>query len=164
MTEPGGLNVEELQVLARRQRETEAKRERRARQAKERARAALAANPGGYVVPPMPAGLTKQRRWLRAGHDAYSARKITLLELHEMRRSVSTQADTYKAGAVVGQSFAAERAAAAQERMADVLAAHEHGGTAVMLLARLQESLTEGKRRPLPGRVHVLTSSSEPAS
>ncbi len=101
----------------------------------------------------MPAGLTKQRRWLRAGHDAYSARKITLLELTEMRRSVSTQAETYKAGAVVRQSFAAERTAAAQERMADALAAVEHGGAALLMLSRLQEGLTEGKRRPLPGRV-----------
>jgi hypothetical protein len=32
-----------------------------------------------------------------------------------------------------------------------------------MLLARLQESLADGRRRPLPGRVHALTSSSEAA-
>lgn len=86
-------------------------------------------------------------------HDAYSHRKITLLELTEMRRSVSTQAETYKAGAIVRQSFAAMRAAEAQEKMAEVLASVEHGGAAVMLLSRLREGLTDGRARPLPRAV-----------
>jgi hypothetical protein len=145
-----GLNTQELRKLLEREKRAQDKRAQRARQATERATAALAPNPGNYVVPKMPAGLTAQRRWLRDGHDAYSDRKITLLELTEMRRSVSTQAETYKAGAIVRQSFAAERAAAAQERMAEVLASVEHGGAAVMLLARLREGLGEGRTRPLP--------------
>ena len=51
----------------------------------------------------------------------------------------------------------AARVADAQEKMAETLASVEHGGHAVMLLARLQEGLTGGARRPLPGRVHALT-------
>lgn len=157
--------AQELDKLIERSKKADDKKAQRARQAVERATAALAPNPDGYVVPPMPAGLTAQRRWLRDGHDAYSHRRITLLELTEMRRSVSCQAETYKAGAVVRQSFAAERAAMAQEKMAEVLSSVEHGGHAVMLLARLQESLTDGRRRPLPGRVHQLTPSpSEPVA
>ena len=42
------------------------------------------------------------------------------------------------------------RVADAQERMAEVLANVEHGGAAVMLLARLREGLDEGRSRPLP--------------
>jgi hypothetical protein len=101
----------------------------------------------------MPAGLRAQRKRLRAGHDAYSRRDLGLLELTEMRRSVTTQADTYKAGAIVRQSFAAERSAAAQERMAEVLASVEHGGAAVMLLSRLREGQMDGRTRPLPRAV-----------
>lgn len=145
--------AQELDKLIERSKKADDKKAQRARQAVERATAALAPNPDGYVVPSMPAGLTAQRRWLRDGHDAYSHRKVTLLELTEMRRSVSTQAETYKAGAIVRQSFAAERAAMAQERMADVLASVEHGGAAVMLLSRLREGLTDGRSRPLPRAV-----------
>jgi hypothetical protein len=36
--------------------------------------------------------------------------------------------------------------------MARALAAVEHGGTALVMLTRLQEGLTQGPRRPLPGR------------
>ncbi len=145
--------AQQLDKLIERAKKADDKKAQRARQAVERATAALAPNPDGYVVPKMPAGLTAQRRWLRDGHDAYSHRRITLLELTEMRRSVSTQAETYKAGAIVRQSFAAERAAMAQERMADVLASVEHGGAAVMLLSRLREGLTDGRTRPLPRAV-----------
>ncbi len=42
-----------------------------------------------------------------------------------------------------------------QERLTDALLRLEHGGAAVMLL---RESLSEGKRRPLPGRIQALPS------
>jgi hypothetical protein len=156
-------NTQELRKLVERAKKADDKKAQRARQAVERATAALAPNPEGYVVPSMPAGLTAQRRWLRDGHDAYSARRITLLELTEMRRSVSTQAETYKAGAIVRQSFAAERSAMAQERLVETLAALEHGGAALAMLVKLQDGLTDGRRRPLPGRVLAAVPPQTPA-
>jgi hypothetical protein len=154
--EPGAeipLNIDELKLLAERERGAARKREQRSKAAQERAQQALAPNPGGFVVPEMPAGLRAQRRWLRDGHDLYSRRQITILELTEMRRSVSAQADTYKAGAIVRQSLAALRSAVATERMADTLAAVEHGGQALVMLSRLQEGLASGQRRPLAPRI-----------
>jgi hypothetical protein len=153
--QPGGVDMEELRMLARRQKDTDARRERRARQAEEQARAALAPNPEGYVVPPMPAGLSAIRRWVRGVHD---------VELTEVRRSAAAVGDLYRTGAELRKAEAAIRAAQAQERMADALATIEHGGTALVMLARLQESLTEGRRRPLPGRVHALPPPPEPAA
>lgn len=153
MTEPTltPAQLEDVAVVAGRERARLAKQQQRARKVEEQAKAAAAPNADGYVVPPMPAGLMKLRRWLRAGHDAYSARRIGLLELTEMRRSVATQSDTYKAGAVVRQSHAAMQAAEAQTRMADVLASIEHGGAVVAFMARLQETVSNGApRRPLP--------------
>jgi len=58
-------------------------------------------------------------------------------------------------GADLRKAEAAIRAAQAQERMAEVLAAVEHGGTALLMLARLQDSLTDGRRRPIPGAARV---------
>jgi hypothetical protein len=153
----------ELRRLVKREKETARKRRQRARQAEERAKRAVARNPAGYVVPPMPAGLSAIRKWVRAVHDAYSARKVGPVELGEVRRSASAVGDLYRVSAEIRKSEAALRAAAAQEEMARALAAVEHGGAAVMLLARLQESLTEGKRRPLPGLVRALPPQ-EPAS
>jgi hypothetical protein len=159
------LNAAELRLLSEREKKAQDKRASRARLAQAKAQAAVAPNADGYVVPPMPSGLSAIRKWVRSGHDAYSRRAITILELTEMRRSASNLGDLYKAGAVVRQSFAAERAALAQERMAEVLAEAEHGKTAVLLLSRLQDSLSTGPRRPLPGRVHQLTPAPpEPAS
>ena len=43
-----------------------------------------------------------------------------------------------------------------QERMVDALLRLEHGGTAIVLLERMQSSLATGSRRPLPGRVLTL--------
>lgn len=40
-----------------------------------------------------------------------------------------------------------------RRRLADVLVSVEGGGAALVLLARLQEAVSEGRRRPLPGRV-----------
>jgi vacuolar-type H+-ATPase subunit I/STV1 len=169
MSERGGgqvdaLTTAELRRLAKREQEKQQKRRQRARKATDHAKAALAPNPTGYVVPEMPAGLSAIRKWVRQAHDAYSRRQIGPFELTEIRRSASSIGDLYRAGSEIRKAEAALRAAQAQERMAEALAAVEHGGTALVMLARLQESLTDGKRRPLPGRVHALTASSEPAS
>jgi hypothetical protein len=141
---------QELDKLIERAKKADDKKAQRARQATERATAALAPNPDGYVVPPMPAGLSAIRKWLRAAHDRYSARQIGPLELTEIRRSASSVGDLYRTGAELRKAEAAIRAAQAQERMAEVLASVEHGGAAVMLLARLREGLDEGRSRPLP--------------
>lgn len=169
MSGPGGgavdaLTTAELRLLAEREKDTQQKRRRRAVLAEERAKAALAKNPDGYVVPEMPAGLGAIRKWVRQAHDAYSRRAIGPLELTEIRRSASSVGDLYRTGAELRKAEAALRAAQAQERMAEALAAVEHGGTALVMLARLQESLTDGRRRPLPGRVHALSAPTEPAS
>ncbi|MHB8510224.1 MAG: hypothetical protein ACYDGR_16535 [Candidatus Dormibacteria bacterium] len=42
---------------------------------------------------------------------------------------------------------------AIQERMVEALLRLEHGGTAIVLLERMQASLSTGTRRPLPGRL-----------
>jgi hypothetical protein len=51
-----------------------------------------------------------------------------------------------------------------QERLTDALLRLEHGGVAVQMLAMLTTGLADGKRRPLPGRVHALPVPPEPAS
>jgi hypothetical protein len=145
--------TEELARLVHREKRMQDKRNERARAATTRAVAALAPNPTGYVVPSMPSGLSAIRKWVRLAHDAYSRREIGPFELAEVRRSATSVGDLYRVGADLRKAEAALRAADAQERMADTLAAVEHGGTALLMLARLQESLGEGKRRPLPGRV-----------
>jgi hypothetical protein len=144
--------AEEVRLLASRERERVAKAERRARLASERAVTALEPNASGYVVVPMPAGLRAQRRWAREVQDAYHRRQIGVVELTECRRAVTVQAESYKAGAVVRQSFAAMRAAAAQERMTELLATVEHGGTAMLLLDRLTAAMDRPLRR-LPPRI-----------
>jgi hypothetical protein len=159
------LNTQELRQLAEREKRTQDKRKERARQATERAKAALAPNPDGYVVPKMPAGLSQIRKWVRQAHDAYSARRIGPLELTEIRRSASSVGDLYRTGAELRKAEAAIRAAQAQERLVETLAALEHGGAALAMLVKLQDGLTDGRRRPLPGRVlsAVPPSPTEPA-
>jgi hypothetical protein len=150
------LTAAELRRLASRQQETEKKRRQRARQASDHAKAALRPNPSGYLVPAMPAGLPAIRKWVRRAHDAYSRRAIGPFELAEIRRSAGAVGDLYRTSAELRKAEAALRAAQAQERMAEALAAVEHGGTALLMLARLQESLGDGRRRPLPGRAQAL--------
>ena len=43
------------------------------------------------------------------------------------------------------------RTAEAQERLVEALLTVEHGGSALLLLTRLQDGLADGRRRPLPG-------------
>jgi len=50
------------------------------------------------------------------------------------------------------------------ERLTDALLRVQHGEAAVMLLARLQDSIASGPRRPLPGRIQALPVSPEQAS
>jgi hypothetical protein len=150
------LSTAELRRLASREADAQRKRNERTRAAMEKAAAAVAPNPAGFVVPSMPAGLSGLRLWVRRAHDAYSARRIGPLELAEVRRSASALGDLYRVGADLRKAEAAIRAAQAQERMAEVLAAVEHGGTALLMLARLQDSLADGRRRPLPGAARVM--------
>jgi len=51
-------------------------------------------------------------------------------------------------------------AQATQEKLVDALLTIEHGGAAMLLLTRLQDGLTEGRRRPLPGRALPLLETS----
>jgi hypothetical protein len=51
----------------------------------------------------------------------------------------------------------------AQERLVETLAALEHGGAALAMLVKLQDGLTDGRRRPLPGRVLAAVPPQPPA-
>lgn len=155
---PQALTVDELRLLAHRERNAQKQRDSRRRRAEERAQVALMPNAGGFVIPKMPGTLRGIRKWLRLGHDAYSERKIGVVELAEMRRSASAQGEMYHTGAEIRKGEAAIRAAEAQERMADTLAAVEHGGHALLMLSRLQEGLSSGQRRPIPSRLTPLPS------
>ncbi len=53
-----------------------------------------------------------------------------------------------RAAGVALTAFAQET----QEKLVDALLKIEHGGAAMLLLSRLQDGLTQGRRRPLPGR------------
>lgn len=52
---------------------------------------------------------------------------------------------------------------AIQEKMVEALLRLEHGGTAIVLLERMQTSLSSGPRRPLPGRLMTLPTEERPA-
>jgi hypothetical protein len=160
---PDALTTQELRQIANREKKAQDKREQRARQATERATAALAPNPDGYEIPKMPAGLSAIRKWVREAHDAYSERRIGPLELTEVRRSASSVGDLYRTGAELRKAEAAIRAAQAQERLVETLAALEHGGAALAMLVKLQDGLTDGRRRPLPGRALSAVPPSSPA-
>jgi hypothetical protein len=54
------------------------------------------------------------------------------------------------------------RTAEAQERLVEALLRVEHGGAAMLLLTRLQDGLSDGKRRPLPGRPLALVTPEAP--
>jgi hypothetical protein len=97
--------------------------------------------------------------------DAYERGEITSAKLAEARRSASSVGDLYRVGADIRKAEAAIRAAVAQERMAETLAAVEHGGAALLMLSRLQEGLADGRRRPLPipGRPMAALPTTEPA-
>ena len=150
MTDVTPLSLEEQRLIAQREKWREERAARRAASANGHHRAADAPPLDGTVVPSMPAGLSATRRWVRKVQDLYAQRKVTSAELTECRRSASTVADLYRAGADLRKAEAAIRAAEAQEKMADILASVEHGGAAVALLARLREM--PGETRALPFR------------
>jgi hypothetical protein len=152
----------DIRRIANREKRREEKQRERARKVKELSTAAMSRNPGGYVVPDMPAGLSHIRKWVRDAHNAYSRRDITPIELTEIRRTAATMGDLYRTSAELRKGEAAIRAAIAQESMTATLASVEHGGAALLMLSRLQDGLAEGKRRPLPAR--VLTSVPTPTS
>jgi hypothetical protein len=134
----------------------------RARKAREHAAAAMQPASNGYIVPPVPAGLSAIRKWLRRQHDAYSRRQLTGPELNECRYTMRAIADSYRASAEVRKSEAVLRAAEAQEHMADVLAQVEHGSAAFVLLERLKNEVDTGPRRPLPGVRRAVRSRASP--
>ena len=71
----------------RRGKDAERKRDERRQAAEARVEESLATNASGYVVPPMPLGMSKLRRWYRDQQAARSRRDISLAELTECRLS-----------------------------------------------------------------------------
>jgi len=162
-----GVTAEGMRTLAelvnqqdetRRREWREAKRTQRRLAREARERVADAPPPSGFRMPPAPTDLRGVKRWIKAAHDAFTRRELTAAELNEVRRTAASMFEGSKAQADVRRSIAALEAAQAQTRMAEVLAAVEHGGTALLMLSRLQEGLTDGgRRRPLPGAARVLS-------
>jgi hypothetical protein len=105
-----------------------------------------------FIVPAMPTALARLPEWFTYVVDAYGRGELTVDQVRECRRNAATYGDIHRAMADVKKADAQMKAAQAQERMAEVLAAFEHGGPAVAMLARLQEGLSDGTPRALPGR------------
>lgn len=133
-------------------RENAAERQRRSRNSRDEARAiaAMAENPGGYVVPRMPKRIKELRAWIAAGHDAYSQRKISPIELMEMRRSMTTLLESYKVQGLISTAKAATRQALATEKIAATITQLEHGNLAAMLFATVQNGQPGTPRRRVP--------------
>ena len=139
-----------VQALA--ARENAAERQRRSRASRDEARAvaAMAPNPGGYVVPRMPRRIKELRAWIAEGHDAYSRRQISPIELMEMRRSMTTLLESYKVQALTTSARAATRQALATEQIATTITQLEHGNLAAMLFATVQNGQPGASRRRVP--------------
>ncbi len=85
---------------------------------------------------------------------AFTSRRDVVAFVHDLARRVLTEkidpkrVDTaIRAAGVALTAFGQET----QERMVEALLKLEHGGTAVVMLERLTEHITTGRRRPLPG-------------
>ncbi len=97
--------------------------------------------PGNYCVPP------------------FDTRESIIQFVHHITRQVLVEKvdprriDTALRGATVALSALA---GATQEKLLDALLVVEHGHAAVQLLARLEDGLAKGTRRPLPGMVVAL--------
>lgn len=115
------------------------------------------------VIPSMPARGGDIQAWVRMLTDGYMLGAVEAEKLREARRSAACVWEGERTKADVKRAEAAMVAAQAQERMGEVLAAFEHGGPAVAMLARLQEGVETKRRRALPGRVKALRDGSEPA-
>lgn len=133
-------------------REDNAARQRKSRATRDEARsvAAMMPNPNGYVVPKMPRRIKELRAWIAEGHDAYSRREITPIELMEMRRSMTTLLESYKVQGLVTSSKAAVRQAQATEQIAATITQLEHGNLAAMLFATVQNGQAGAPRRRVP--------------
>lgn len=153
---PPDTDAEALKTIVRRQLDTERKRAERAQKAMERAKSAD--EPAAVKLPPMPASLRAIRKWLRDAFDLYEQGHRTVARLDQTRAHARAVADMFKASAEIRKAEAAIRSAAAQERLGDILAALEHGGATVALLASLRtaDGLLAGPRRPLPRAVAPL--------
>jgi hypothetical protein len=71
--------------------------------------------------------------------------RLALTEDVDMRRIAEARGSASLALAAIN--------ARTQQQLVDALLTIEHGGAAFALLARLQDGLSDGRRRPLPGRV-----------
>jgi hypothetical protein len=158
MSEPDipPLATEELRLLADRERDAQRKRVERAAAAQ--ARALAGDVPAAVKLPPMPASLRAIRKWLRDAFDLYEQGHRNVARLDQTRAHARAVADMFKASAEIRKAEAAIRSAAAQERLSEILAALEHGGATVALLASLRtaDGLLAGPRRPLPRAVAPL--------
>lgn len=77
----------------------------------------------------------------------YSSRRAHLVETGKLDPKLSAEARGWATLALQALDAIERR------RLTDVLVSVEGGGAALVLLTRLTESLAEGRRRPLPGRV-----------
>ena len=158
MTEPTTLSAHQLAdvaLIAGRERDRVAKADYRRRTREEAAQAAMAPNPENYVTPQPPVSLKALRRWLAARHQDYARRRITPIELAECRRTATEIGGLHKAEAMKRGARAAERSAAAQDRLAELVASLKDGGVAAALLLSLRNG--EGPRyHPMAGRPGAL--------
>jgi len=112
----------------------------------------------GWELPavPDPPSYVGMCRYRAALWELFRNEGCTLQELKAGLAVFASYADGIRAQATQRTSKAALVQAEASASMARTLAAHEHGGAALLMLSRLQEGLAEGTRRPLPGRVRPL--------
>ncbi len=100
---------------------------------------------------------TQAPRFRTPGHiRRYAERLAHLVTTGQLNRQV---AETALRAAGLGLQVHQLKS---QERLTDALLRLEHGGVAVQMLAMLTTGLADGKRRPLPGRLHALPASQEP--
>lgn len=164
MTEPESPAVAALAA-----RDNAAERQRRSRSTRDESRAvaAMASNPDGYVVPKMPRNIRGLRAWMAEAHDEYSGnvtgqRRISPIELMEMRRSMTAVLETYKIQALFTQAKAAVRQAEATERLADLVSTMQHGELATVLWAQLRTS--DAPKRKAPWREPKPLPAGDPAA
>jgi len=139
------MTTVELKLLADREKARQDKAAQRRRRAEEHAQQVAQPHPSGYRVGPVPAGLSRLRKWYRRQHNAFSDRKLSQPELRECGFTFGKLVDSYKASAAIRSAEAAEATVRVLERL-------EHGQAATVLLEQLQRSLAEKRWRPQPPR------------
>ena len=115
------------------------------------------------AVPAMPGTYREIREWIRQVTDLRMQDDITESELVSCRRSVAAWCEVHRTQAVDRTSKAAERAAAAQERLAEVAAKSEYGEMAWVVYEHVRQELATGRRTPLPPKPVIPLRSPEPA-